>query len=484
MSALALRGFGRPAAVAAGAAVVCVAAFVAAAMIGSQPLVAIAPLGLAAGAALFGRFPAASVTGLLVLTAFNGTITALTPLPVGFAVDCVLGGLWTAAAWRLFTGRRERAAWFWPGVVAVAGYLALTAFAIATAESPGIGVEAFRITAWYMLAVLLIGYAGWRSEVYARIARGIVAVAALVGAYAVFRWIVGPSEEERALALTSADIYNFVGGDLRVFGSFTSGHELAAWSAIGIPFSFTFALGTPGRWRLVAVTACVLCALGMLASGVRVGLVATAVGLAVALFLFQGARAFAGRRVATTAVAVAAMVVVSVGAFALTVGEAPGGSSRYEVILTPGRDEAYQTRLTKWTTALDDIDRNPFGSGLGSAGQIQREQGRFANIGSIGVDNSYLKVALEQGFAVMVLFAVSLGLLLVGLARRASVTAERSRATVGIGAAATLASYLVLLNSALYIEGLTAMAAWTVVGLGVAQFATLPPRRFEKAQDE
>jgi len=154
------------------------------------------------------------------------------------------------------------------------------------------------------------------------------------------------------------------------------------------------------------------------------------------------------------------------------------------VILSPGRDEAYQTRLTKWSAALDDIDRNPFGGGLGTAGQVQREQGRFANIGSIGVDNSYLKVALEQGFAVMIVFAASLVLLLIGIGRRAWVTADRSQATLGIGAAATLASYLVLLNSALYIEGLTAMAAWTVVGLGVAQFATLSQRSGGTAQEE
>ena len=154
------------------------------------------------------------------------------------------------------------------------------------------------------------------------------------------------------------------------------------------------------------------------------------------------------------------------------------------MILTPNRDAAYQTRLSKWTTALEDIDRNPFGGGLGTAGRLYREQGRFQTISSIDVDNSYLKVALEQGFAVMLLFGAGLALLLVGIARRAWLTVDRSRATVGIGAAAALASYMVMLNSAVYIEGLTAMAAWTVVGLGVAQFATLPSSPEDAAQDE
>jgi len=470
--------------VAGGAGGLCVAAFVAAAMIESQPLVAIAPFGLVAGAAVFTRFPAASVTGLFVLTAFNGTITILTPIPVGFAVDFLLAGLWVGTIWRLATGRKERPAWFWPGVVAVTGYLTLTTFTILTADSPSFALASFRISAWYMLAVLLIGYAAWGPATYARVTRAVVAVAALVGAYAVFRWIVGPSGEERALSRASADFYNVVDGELRVFGSFTSRHELAVWSAICIPFCFAFALGTPGRWRLVAVVACVLCSLGMLASGVRIGLVGTVVGVVLALLLFQGARAFTGRRIAATVVAIAAVGVVSVGTFTLAVAGSSSDSSRYEVILTPERDAAYQTRVSKWRAALDEIDRNPFGAGLGTAGRIHRERGRFGNISSIDVDNSYLKVALEQGFAVMVLFVVSLLLLLLGIARRALITVDRSRATVGIGAAAALASYLVTLNSAVYIEGLTAMAAWTVVGLGVAQFATLPSSPEGAPQDE
>lgn len=469
-----LRG---PALLVSGTCALVLTALIAAAAVASQPLFALAPLGLVTAAALSNRFPAAAVLSVFALTAFNGTITALTPFPVGLAVDCVLAGLWAGTVWRLATTHRERPVWFWPGVAGVAGYLGLTAFEIVTAESLTIGLESFRITAWYMLAVLLIGYAGWDRQTYGRVARGVVAVAALTGAYAVMRWIIGPAASERTLAVKSADIYNFVQGDLRVFGSFTSGHELGAWSAIAVPFCFAFALGTPGRWRLVAVLAAVLCTLGMLASQVRIGLVAAIVGVVVAIVLFQGARAFPTVRIHATAAALLLVPVVGLGAFALTVGGSAGGGSRYELILTPGRDEAYQTRVTKWRTALEDIDRHPFGGGLGSAGQVNREKGRFANIGSIGVDNSYLKIALEQGFVVMVLFAAGLLLLLAGLARRAWATSDPARATLGIGAAATLASYLTLLTSALYIEGLTAMAAWTVVGLGVAQFAALEAGR-------
>lgn len=96
------------------------------------------------------------------------------------------------------------------------------------------------------------------------------------------------------------------------------------------------------------------------------------------------------------------------------------------------------------------------------------------SVASVNVDNAYLKIAWEQGYAVLALYVVGLVLLLGGLVRHAVATSDPRRAGLAMGAAGTLAAFMVLLSAALYDEGLTALAAWIVVGLGVGQFVRPP----------
>jgi hypothetical protein len=108
------------------------------------------------------------------------------------------------------------------------------------------------------------------------------------------------------------------------------------------------------------------------------------------------------------------------------------------------------------------------GQGLGTAGRVQQQYGRFANVGSINVDSSYLKVAFEQGTWVMLFLGLSLIALLVSMARRAVLTPDRERAGVAIAGTAVLLCMGLLMVFATYIEGLPALFAWVLVGLGLA----------------
>jgi hypothetical protein len=171
-----------------------------------------------------------------------------------------------------------------------------------------------------------------------------------------------------------------------------------------------------------------------------------------------------------TATLVAVALIAGLASYSAVVAGDSARAQRFANILTPDRDPAYQARLVKWHSAVAALRGKPFGNGLGTAGRVQRRSGRFVTIASINVDNSYLKMAWEQGYAVLALYAAGLILLAGGLARRALFTTDRTRAGIAIGAAGTLGAYVVVLFAGTYDEGLTALAAWLIVGLGVAQF--------------
>jgi O-antigen ligase len=242
---------------------------------------------------------------------------------------------------------------------------------------------------------------------------------------------------------------------------------LAAWTSTVIPFCFAMALTLSGRWRTLAFAACGLCLAGLVGSQVRAGIAGVVIGLGVVLVLYQFSRGFSGLHLGATALAV--LAVVAAGAVILS---NPAQRHRYQNILKPGQDQAFVERTYKWNEAVTDIARHPYGHGLGTAGTTQVHLGRFSTLGTYDIDNSYLKIALDQGIAVTILYASALLMLLGGLARRALLTTAPERAGPAIGACGALASFIVIIFTAVYIEGLTALALWVIVGLGVAQFAS------------
>ena len=438
--------------------------------VSEAPLVALVVPGVAVAAVLATRYRVGAVIFTFLLAGTFGSLTAFTPLRVGPLVDFVLAGLIVGALWSSLRGRRSTSVRVWPGTVVLGGFLLICAAGILLAPTLNWGLLSFRSAAWYLLAFILVAYLPWRPGELERVARGVVVVVALVAAYAVYRWIVGPAAQEWELAISSASIYNFVEGKLRAFGSFTSGHELGAWAAAMVPFCAAYALTYRDRWGALAAVAGALAVVAIFGSEVRIGVMAAVVGVGLVLVLYQLARGFHGVRLAGTLALVLGVATVGIAGFTAVVGDDSARADRYENIFTPDRDAAYQARLVKWRTAVAALSDKPFGNGLGTAGRVQRKSGRFASVASVNVDNAYLKIAWEQGYFVLALYVIGLVLLLGGLVRHAVATADPRRAGLAIGAAGTLAAFMVLLFAALYDEGLTALATWIVVGLGVGQF--------------
>ena len=220
----------------------------------------------------------------------------------------------------------------------------------------------------------------------------------------------------------------------------------------------------------------------MFGSDVRVGVVGVIPAILLVLVIYQVSTGFPGVRVATTLAIAGVVAAGGVGAFAFTLGGKAETNTRYSILLrAPTQDPSYQARLFKWRDALDDIRHHPFGQGLGVSGRSQKRYGQYVNISSLDVDNSYLKIALEQGFAVLLLYAVGYVMLLVGLARRALFDLPGPQAGLAIGAAGVLVAFAIFMFAGTYIEGLPALAAWMLVGLGTAATVQGAPRSAREA---
>lgn len=427
---------------------------------------------LALGALATWRWPAAAVTCTFLLTGAVNVLATMTPIAVGDLTDYLLASLWLGVLGAYLFGRAERRAWLWPALLAALLYIALTAFQVLLTEPVSLGVTSFRSSAWYMAAVLLVAFAPWPPRTHARIAKGVLLVALAVGAYSAFRWLTGASPEE-TFASRSAHPVPLEG--LRFFGSFLSAFQLAAWTSAAIPFCLAILLAWRARrWRLVSLVAIGLMALALLASDVRTGLIAASVGVAVTVGLFLLAPAFRSQR-GVVLLALGATVAIAGGGFAVTVATDPERLDRYMRIFTPGEDEAYAKRLERWELAIDEIRERPWGHGLGTVGYAAR----FNERGGVGppiLDSAYLKVGLEQGFAVMVLYFLALLVLLLGLARRTLVLRDRQRAMLAIGGAGALAAQMVMFYTGSHSEGTVVAGAWLLVGLGLAQ-VTVRERR-------
>jgi hypothetical protein len=264
-----------------------------------------------------------------------------------------------------------------------------------------------------------------------------------------------------------------------LFGSFTSGHELAAWSSAVVPFLAAYAMTWRNRWGALAAVAATGGIVVIFATEVRTGLAAVAVGLGVVLVVYQASHGFQGLHLGVTTLVVVVALIAGIGAYSAVVGGNAERGQRFANILTPDQDPAYQARLIKWRSAVSDLTHHPFGFGIGTAGRVQRRSGRFITDASVNVDSGYLKIAWEQGYAVLALYAIGLVALLAGLLRRAILTRDRERAGMAGGAAGAVAALGILLFTGTFDEGLTALATWMIAALGIAQFVR--PNRADPA---
>lgn len=442
----------------------------AAAMLTSQPTIAIAIPAAAVGAIACALRPAAAVVTVFLLTGTTNVLPSLTPIPSGLLADFLLVGLWLGVIATYLAGRAERSLWLWPGLLAPLIYLGLTAAEALMVEPISYGVTAFKAAAWYLSAVVLVAAAPWSRDVHRRIARGVVVVSALVGLYCLYRWLGEPSLSETAAA-RAAQPGLAPSVQERFFGAWLTANQLAGWTASVIPFLLVVGLAWRGRWRWLALGAILPLSIALFESDVRTGIVAVGVGVVVVFALYLVTPAFPGR-LAAGAAAIAIAASVAAAGYALTVGTSAERAERYSAILDPSDDKAFSDRERTWAVALDDMAENPWGHGLGTAGGVAVTNHREAVVSNI-LDSSYIKVGLEQGFLIMVLFIGGLALLLFALALRATRSTDRQSAALMIGGCGALAAMLVLFYTGLYSEGLPIVAGWLIVGLGVSQVTVL-----------
>jgi hypothetical protein len=425
------------------------------------------------------RWPVGTLlVGFLLPGIFN-TLEAFTPLDAGPMADVVLGGAWLALAYSWLSGRRELPAFVPPAMWPFGAYIAATLIFALVGEDLDRSLFSFRASAWLMTAVFLIPLllAG-QPERRRALHRGMIAIGALVGGYAMLRWAIGPADKEAAPALLGGLYVTNDLGELRLIGSLSSPQALGVWCSVMAPFALASSLAPIGTaWRVLSALTAGMCGAAIFGADVRFAMVAAAAGAITVLILFAVGRGFAGRRALPLA-SLAVLVAVGAGIFVTTKIEAEGSSGeRFRSLVTaPLQDLSVQERFAKWRTILAEADNRPFGRGLGASGAAEVRYARFTSAATFDPDSSYVKVAYDQGFTILVLFVFSLLALGVGLARRSLEAPDPVDAALALGACGTLAAQIVDMSGAVYFEGLGALAPWMLIGLGFAPFVGVAAR--------
>ena len=424
------------------------------------------------------RRPAAGVALIIAATAAFGSLSAYTNIPYTRGIDLLLVGLWLAALARLALSTRARRFALWPGIALAILFLAVTVGQMLLAPSVHQAFGFFRVTDWYMLSLLLVAYSQWSSATHLRIVRFALVTALLVGIYAVVQLVRGPTAAEFAQVAKSG--FNFVNGKPKLTGSFPNGADLGSWTTLMLPFCLSCALTFPGRVRIVSIAAMPLLAIGLVGSGVRAGGVSVLIAVLVVLTLHQMTRASPGPRLGRAFGAMLVVLAVGFGAYSLASSHVNKVGHNFAGLLGIGgsHDLSLSQHEYKWSAVFRDLPGHPFGFGLGAvppgSPTDPGPQGAHLPANTLGVDNGYLEIAIQQGLAIMVLFALALLLVLGGLVHRATGCRDPVRAGIAIGAAGTLVALMVLEGAGAFIDSLPALSAWIVIGLGVAQFM---PRR-------
>jgi putative inorganic carbon (hco3(-)) transporter len=446
------------------------AAVVAAHVVTDRPtLIAAAPV-LLVCALVAGRAPAANVLVGLATTGFFGTLSAYTSIPGGKLIDVLLLGLWLAIAWHMLFAERIERIVLPPGVVCLLALGAIGLAQVALASDTGFALRALRSSTFLVLALLAVALVARDGRTAKMIARGILLVGLAVAAYAVLRHITGPTHKE--LVLAQQQPYNHNNGALRLIGSLLSRHQLAVWLGAIVPFCIAAAAPAGKRVRIATGALCALSAVAILATNSRGGFLAAIVGMAAVVLLLNAAPAFPSFRMGTSALI--ALVVVVAGSLAMTFTVASSDRHHFENILHPGRDQAYQARQVKWREAEDSIVKHPWGLGLGEGSGLSLTARNENLVGAHDIDNSYLTLAYEQGWAAILLFVAGLILLAARLIVHVRGTRDAVSAGLAAGGCAVLLSFAAAMYGGNYLIGTTALVPWIVVGVGVSRVIAMP----------
>ncbi len=457
----------------AGAAVCVLLALLAPSLVSDHPKLAFALPGAVIAGMLTQRYATTALVALVLFTGIYGSVEAFVGLPGDRSATWVLQALWAGVIGRALIGRREHPVRVTPVTFLLAGFLALSVIAAATTDPSSSGMQALHYAPEYFSVVLLIGYGGFSARQIHGASRALVIVCFAVDAYAALRWAIGPAAAETALQKTYQDvIYNQLtySGGTKVQGSFPNGNLLGLWLACTTPFVLAAALAWKGRIRAVAVATMPLAMIALLGSAQRTALAGLVAALATVVVVHLLSRGHRGPRLGVVLAAVMALIVTAAVVYP-AVANNPEKRQRYSNLLTPSQDLPFQQRIQKWRDALIAIDGARFGHGLGSGNPSNVGGFRFADISNVAIDNSFLVIGYEQGFAVMCFFAVMMLVLLVELLRFAVWTRGPSVAVLGTAAVGTVVALLVEFMAADYQAAPPIMAGWAIIGLGLAAFS-------------
>jgi hypothetical protein len=438
-------------------------------IVGGDPIYALAPAVVAGAAALALRWPVPTLVIALFLSGTYNTLKLYTPVEVGITMDLLLAGAWLALAYAYLSGRERPPAGMSPAFFLIGLFLAATVVEALLAENLSRSTFGLRASAWLMSILFLVPL--WASTQRRReiLFKSALVVGALVAAYAMLRWAIGPASKEKERVLDAATGFSTNElGEVKLLGSLPSAQALTFWSSAMFSFSLAAALSPIGsRWRALAAAVALMCGAAVFGADVRFGMVAAAAGGLAVLVLFASARGFAGRRVMPLAVVVV-LGTLGGGLFVTTKLTAEGNSgARFRNLVTdPIADNSVQQRFVKWRTVLAEVEDKPFGKGVGASGAAEKKYARFSSAASLDPDSSYVKIAYDQGFVMVVLFAAAVLSLLVALALATLVLSNPYAAAAALGSCGALVAFIVAMSAGSHYEGLVAAGPWMLVAIG------------------
>jgi len=443
------------------------------------PTLTVAAAIIAAVVVLAIRYPEYAFLVSVVLFACEGSLKAMLAvegIPLGASTNAVGAALVDTCLAVSFLGllRHEPRARFkrvWDSLPRagrlalglIAGWIVISAVQAVSIGSLSEGIHGFRLVQAYVIA----GMVG--AILLARLPRSgliplLLAGLLVVAGYAVFRVVVGPSAVEESYAVSREGVITY-GGVIRAAGSFSAAAGLASYLVPAAAFAFIVAVTLP-RYRVLATVVFACALIAIIASYVRSGVVALALGLLIGSGLLLAQSGWDRRRRLALVGAVAAAF------FALGLGTVIASrvsadvTTRARGFVDPLADESVQQRFTTWQSTLTEIRRHPLGTGVGSVGRASAYSGDEI----VPVDNSYLLLLREQGWLGGPLFIVGVVTLLVALALA---SLERSRAfhPLTVAALAGASSFLALGAAGEYIEQPGKILAWLFLGIAVLEIA-------------
>jgi hypothetical protein len=366
--------------------------------------------------------------------------------------------------WRA-AGRAERVVW-----TLVLAWLVISVLQIPESGHLTRGIKGFRLTQAYvplvLAGVILFPVAGNREQLTKRL---LMVVAAISG-YAALRAAIGPAAWERTYALARSQ-QEHLGGLSRDVGSFNSPQDMISFIAPAGAFALIVG-ALDARVRAFAWFTFVLSAVAVVESYVRVGVVAMAVGVGVLALVVVLTKATPRR-----AKAMAVAVTLVVGGAGYTATLAAGGASRVTATRAGGlnhplTDPSIEDRWKRWKRAARTVVHHPLGTGVGTVGSAA---GTAARVDQAGIyhpgtgnytDNSYLKVLVEQGPIIGLLFIVGVFGSAVLLGRKLA-RAGPLREPLAVAGLAAFAAFLTLCFLGEYIEWPGKVIAWTLFGIAL-----------------